>query len=404
MPGKKKVGEGKKGKGSAKKRKEGELEAAKEQLINELKSLRTLYQQQCENFITEPLLEVNTRINKAITTGDAIEKIIISSISVTVSNMYALTTTFQTYQTLNTIYLGLVILDERCLDALEKFFYSHPTINTLHLIDCGITSKMSSHIAGIARNSKTITTLILDHNPIQSSGIIQIFHGIRENKHGSLLRKCSFRFCDITADCGEHVASTLAVNISILELDLTGNQIGNIGLIPIARALSSNQTLKLLNLSSNLISDKYPADYIIEMTKLLPTLQSSANRQANALTGNVGSFVNIDVSQRDAVDALSILCSVVATQNTGLAELDLRGNHCGNLGGECVLEMMKARKLAVSTKKAEPLVTYVTERISQELFEKIWELNVAMKELNKKKGKSKDKGKGKGKKKKVKNG
>ncbi|KAJ1569346.1 hypothetical protein HK096_003406, partial [Nowakowskiella sp. JEL0078] len=218
MPGKKQKGngEGKKSKGgSAKKKKDGEQEAARELLTSDLKNLRGLYIQHCENFITEPLNSVSTRINKAIVSAEVIDKIIITSASVTRNDMYALTSTFQLCNTLNSVYLWMVKMDSKGLEALVKFFSTHSTASTLHLIDCGITPDMSSHLADVARNSKTLTSLVLDHNPLQSYGVIQIFNGIRENKYGSLLRKCSLKFCEAGPECGETISTTLASNVSI---------------------------------------------------------------------------------------------------------------------------------------------------------------------------------------------
>ncbi|KAI8806091.1 hypothetical protein BJ742DRAFT_680440 [Cladochytrium replicatum] len=357
--GKKGKGEGKgKGKGSAKKKnKEAEQEAANQLLLQDLKNLRVLYTQQSQHFITEPMATVVNRINKAIVNVEVIDKLIITSQPMSLNDMYALTTSVQTYNALNAICLWMVTLDLKALEALSKLFALHQNMATLHLIECGITESMSEVLASIPRNAKALTTLVVDHNPLRSSGLANLFLGIREHRTGTTLMRVSAKYCDCGWECCEGIASTLSKNQSIEELDLTGNRIGNIGLIPFSRALAQNKTLKLLNVASNQISDRDEPP--------ISTLDTSVNTGA---------------------------------ENTGLETLDLRGNHVGDKGGECLLEMLKLRKQAVSAKRAEPLLVHITERMREELFEKIWEVNSAMRDMVKKKGGGK-KGKGKGKKK-----
>jgi Ran GTPase-activating protein (RanGAP) involved in mRNA processing and transport len=135
------------------------------------------------------------------------------------------------------------------------------------------------------------------------------------------------------------------------ELDFGGNNIGDEGIIPIAKALSSNLTLKILNLSANHITD----------------------RDSTAMSGTL--------------TPMALLCAALATENNGLIKLDLRGNHIGEKGGENLLDMMKARKSLASSKRAEPLEVEVTERMSAELFEKLMDTNDEMDAISQKNNK-----------------
>jgi Ran GTPase-activating protein (RanGAP) involved in mRNA processing and transport len=116
------------------------------------------------------------------------------------------------YSGLAFLCLWMCPMENKTLEALAKFVSSHQTLTVLHIIDCKVTAKTSTHLAFIARNSKSLTTLVVDHNPIGSQGITTLVQGLRENKVGSVLSKCSFRFCDIDSDGGEAIATILATN------------------------------------------------------------------------------------------------------------------------------------------------------------------------------------------------
>lgn len=127
------------------------------------------------------------------------------------------------------------------------------------------------------------------------------------------------------------------------DLDLSGNTLGDAGLIVICRSLSKNSCLQSLSLAYNDIQD-------------LP--------KAGACP-------------------LEIAKASLSTVNTTLAKLDLRGNFIKESGARLVLETMKERK-SVSKNTISILVA---ERVSFGIFEQIWSMSSPGKKKGGKKGK-----------------
>lgn len=75
---------------------------------------------------------------------------------------------------------------------------------------------------------------------------------------------------------------------------------------------------------------------------------------------------------------LARFCASIASENTTLEVLDLRGNHVGDSGGQHILDMLKARKALFLAKQAGPLKVHISERMSEATFEAIWDLNDSM--------------------------
>ncbi|KAJ3119727.1 hypothetical protein HK101_007135, partial [Irineochytrium annulatum] len=260
---------------------------------------------------------------------------------------------------------------------------SHPTITVLHLVDCfGLSSSSSSpsavHISQVLRQSRTLEQLVLDHNQLGSDGAATVFAGLMDNP-GSVLKKFSLRYCDIGVHAAQSIAATLSTNSALAELDLNGNHIGDEGLIPIARSLISNLSLKTLTLAANQITDRDKS------------FLSTSNPSSIANATITGLLKVLDANSQQVTKSpvttsltpVGLLCSALATENNGLSVLDLRGNHIGQRGAECVHEMMKARRQLAAAKKAEPLKVMVTERMSGSMFGNIMDLNGVMDELAK---------------------
>ncbi|KAJ3211835.1 RNA-DNA hybrid ribonuclease [Dinochytrium kinnereticum] len=389
-PGAKPKGRGKKGKMSAKKAKAKEAEEAAAQIkLQELKALRTSYAFNCKRFITEPLPMLSKRIDKSIQTSEELDKIIVSNCVLSLSDVYSLTSTFSAYPALTSVCLWRAKIDGKGVETLSKMVVTHPMLKTLHLVDCGLTHADAEHISSICCGAKTLETLVLDHNPLGTSGTIIVFNALMRTP-ATLLSKISIKFCDIGPKAADTISAFLSGNTSLTksELDLSYNRLGDDGVIPLARALAASKSLKMLNLTANQITDR----------------ENGLNSSPGTITGvlkvldvNTQQVVKAPVTAE--ITAVGLLCASLATENNGLLDLDLRGNHIGQRGGECVLEMMKARKQLAAAKRAEPLKVHVTERMGGDLFEEIMNMNDVMDDLLKK-GAKKGGGKKGGKKKK----
>ncbi|KAI9199602.1 uncharacterized protein BJ171DRAFT_601749 [Polychytrium aggregatum] len=428
----------KKGKGGGKKKKEAEQEAQNLIKLQELKRLRKIYGNQCKRFVSEPLPAVSRKLDKGVSTLESVDKIILNSMVLTPNDLYAITRTFKKYTGLLSICVWAAKIDIKGLMAMAELFVIHPSVSTLQLIHCNITSEMTKPLQLLMRESKSLKTLIADHNPLGTIGTTNIFRGIVERHRLYInpstdatatvmqLAKLSLKYCDAGPDCAEVIAEVLAVNRSIVEIDLTGNSLGDVGLARIAVALAANNTLKTLCLASNLITDQEPLPPLVTSLSPAAIHGSSPTSIIVKPTNTSGpSHPNDDITAPDSAaaaaaataaiaavaaqvapaadpassalsptfivkpnsSALSILCSALTTESNGLTLLDLRGNHVGERGGRMLYEMMKLKKALVTAKKCEGLVLYPSERMSLDLYEKIWDLNDSMGDSGKKSGK-----------------
>ncbi|KAJ3137906.1 WD repeat-containing protein 87 [Physocladia obscura] len=375
---------GKKNKMSAKKGKNKENEEELALLrITALKKLKTDYPIQCKKFICEPIGIVMKRIDKAIQAVEDIDKIIIPSFAFNSSDVWALCTTFESYTALTSICLWLSPLNSNGLNAFAKFVIRHPTVSTLHLIDCKITPSMTSNLTYILKESKTLVTVVLDHNGLGNNGATNVFTGIKGN-NSNILKNLSLRYCEIGSKAADIIANAIAINTSLIFFDLSGNSIGDDGLFAISKSLTTNTTLRILNLSANNIQNR---EYNYNPYQPPPSLTMQLH--------------GVQQTQRPATSPLNqstplpplpqtsimVLCAVLASENVGLAFLDLSGNHIGVNGGNCIAEMLKARKPLAVAKKCEALQVEITERMGEELYANVMDLNDMMDEIEKKNAK-----------------
>ncbi|KAJ3292883.1 hypothetical protein HDU79_000981 [Rhizoclosmatium sp. JEL0117] len=385
----------KKGKMSAKK---GKAKESEEELLAlkaaALKKLKADYPIQCKKFISEPIPAVIKRIDKSITAMEDIDKvrpIIIPSYTIIPNEIWALYYTFETYPYLTALCLWTSPIDARGLDAIAKFVIHHPTLTILHLIDCKITPSMTPHLTHILKDSKTLTTLVLDHNGIGSLGAVNVFMGIRANPaNPGILKNLSMRYCDIGSKAADAIAITIATNNGLIDIDLSGNQIGDEGFPAIAKALPSNTTLKSLRLCANNIQNREMGYSAYQPPPPLTQLQQ---RNGAAAPSSPVNPLSLNTS-------INTLCNVLAgAEGTGLALLDLSGNHIGTPGGEAVLEMLRQKKPLAQGKKCEALQVEISERMGDELYSTVCDVNDVMADIAVKNAKgAKGKGKGKGKK------
>jgi len=346
------------------------------------------------------------------------------------NDMYALSTSFQSFKYLKTLCLWNIQMDKGAFIALDKFLSRHKFLEIFQFFYCNGTVENSIYLASILRNTESLVDVSFDHNPLKGDGIVNIFMGIKENQN-TKIKKISLRYCEAYGEFCEALVPLLSGNKTIIEIDLSGNFVGQDGVMFLATALMNNNTLKVLNLSSNNITD----DQELYGRTLLTPIPSKTNLSNIQISTGVGGLVsevnpnndlsvnilnspsataendkNKDLSNSNlgednnsisiSTSTLSYLADAVSREESAITHLDLRGNNIGNNGGEIMLQALKARKaLVVAKKKTAPIfICQVTERMKSDIFSKIFEINKYMQDQEKKRGGKKKKGK-KGKKK-----
>ena len=167
----------------------------------------------------------------------------------------------------------------------------------------------------------------LDHNPIGAS-VLDIIQCASLNESGSI-KSLSFRFCSLQ-DTPKLLPDVFSSMKNITSLNLNGNHLGDSGLIAICRSLAGNQSLEQLYLQANKI-------------------------QNSIISG---------------VYPMEIVRSVFSTINTTLKELDLALNFIDEIGSIAILDTIKDRNITSKNN----LKISISERVSNEVFSKVWTL------------------------------
>nr|XP_014349731.1 PREDICTED: ribonuclease inhibitor-like [Latimeria chalumnae] len=126
---------------------------------------------------------------------------------------------------------------------------SNKEIQKLSLNSCSFTASCCEVLSSFMRRNRSLTDLNLSFNQIQDSGISLICKADNDQ-----IQNLSLNSCNLTSGCCEALCSFLNQNQSLRELDLTSNKIENSGMSEICKA-DNNQLQKLSLNSCNLTSD-----------------------------------------------------------------------------------------------------------------------------------------------------
>jgi len=149
--------------------------------------------------------------------------------------------------------------------------------------------------------NKTVTTLIMDFNPLGSEGASSLCKGIATN---SSLEVLSLKHCNIDSMVGEPIAAMLTFKrLALKTLDLSGNSLGGLGLNRLCKGLEQNWSLTTFRLAGN----------------------------------------NIRQSDED-IAALEAFGKVLLTHSK-LTEIDFNHNHIGSKGGKLLLPGVQNKQI-----------------------------------------------------------
>nr|XP_014353044.1 PREDICTED: ribonuclease inhibitor-like [Latimeria chalumnae] len=100
---------------------------------------------------------------------------------------------------------------------------------------CGLTDRCCEPLSLILKVTQSLTELDLSWNPLGHSGLQLICDGLKNEN--CKVQKLTVRKCGITADCSKELYLVLKANQSLRELDLSSNLLGDEGVSDIFRAL-----------------------------------------------------------------------------------------------------------------------------------------------------------------------
>ena len=141
-----------------------------------------------------------------------------------------------------------------------------PSVVTLELLECGLTFLACEFLGRLLspENNNPLLVLKLDHNDIGNQGVIILAKGLSMN---SVLKTLTMSYCNFDHLAARSIMQILIFQESVLlDIDLQGNRLGNEGGLKVLHSLRINQSLSRLNLADTGIDgDEHLVDKIIEM-------------------------------------------------------------------------------------------------------------------------------------------
>ncbi|KAL3804701.1 hypothetical protein HJC23_008516 [Cyclotella cryptica] len=203
----------------------------------------------------------------------------------------SLSTALITNEVLRSLTLNRNPLGDRGLIYLAKAMGHNNTLTTLEMNECGITqvgrleelqsmlvkrridSNFESLLERLMDDDYRVTGIDLSGRPLGDGGIHRLSQALSDN---TSVRQLWLRDCSVTNVGAKALASCLEQNMSIVDLFLGGNEIGDEGLGYICDALrGSNCTLVSLEMDDNRITEKGVRDFISALDKNSSVLVAS---------------------------------------------------------------------------------------------------------------------------------
>lgn len=198
-------------------------------------------------------------------------------------------------------------MDSDAIKAMCRMLKINKSLTELGISFPGIGSDSATMIGDTLKQTTTLLSLRLECVEFGDVGAIAIANGIKENDSSSL-KVLKLSVCNIGAVGARAIATMLATNKSLIELDLTGNEmLWKEGVITIVNALKKNKSLRTLTLC------------------YIPLGNEGAIYIASFLSTNI-SLKSINLQFCDIGDAGAIAIADMLKTNKSLEHLDLAEN------------------------------------------------------------------------------
>ncbi|XP_062387133.1 NACHT, LRR and PYD domains-containing protein 12-like [Sardina pilchardus] len=147
-------------------------------------------------------------------------------------------------------------LGDSGVQALSKGLSSpNCKLQTLRLADCNLTNKSCEILTSVLQSPNSLLQLDLSDNILGDSGVQLLSKGL--SSYNCKIHTLRFADCKLTNKSCEIVTSVLQSPNSLLQLDLSHNDLGDSGVQLLSKGLSSfNCKIHTLRLSDCLISEK----------------------------------------------------------------------------------------------------------------------------------------------------
>ncbi|KAL1251671.1 hypothetical protein QQF64_019467, partial [Cirrhinus molitorella] len=249
-------------------------------------------------------------------------------------------------------------------------------LKTIRLNDCKLTDRSCPALATVIE-SDHLKELNMNNNNLQNSGVKQLCNGLMSVK--CKLEILSLSDCNVTEEGYKALASALRSNPShLIELDLTGNDPGQSGVKELSDVLQDpNCQLKTLRLSNNHITEEGCAALTSAFKSNLIELNLSGNKLGNSgiekicpLLKNTQcileklKFSDCSITEK----GYKALASALRSNPSHLIELDLTGNDPGQSGVKELSDLLQDPKCKLKT------IRFLRSPAAQEAFEYLTEV------------------------------
>ncbi|XP_041960850.1 NACHT, LRR and PYD domains-containing protein 12-like isoform X26 [Alosa sapidissima] len=234
-------------------------------------------------------------------------------------------------------------LGDSGVQLLFKGLSSHCKLQTLRFAGCILTDKSCEIMASVLQSPNSLIELDLSHNDLGDLGVQLLFNGL--SSPYCALQTLRFAGCKLTDQSCEIVTSVLqSVNSAQLQqLDLSHNDLGDSGVQPLSKGLSSPYcNLQTLRLSECTLSEKscgivatvlQSPNSLIELDLSHNDLRDSGVQLLS--TGLYSSHCKLQALRFAGCKLSEKSCGIVATvlkSPNSLIELDLSHNDLGDSG------------------------------------------------------------------------
>eukprot|EP00041_Stephanoeca_diplocostata_P015942 m.309648 g.309648 ORF g.309648 m.309648 type:complete len:564 (+) comp20199_c0_seq48:343-2034(+) len=208
-------------------------------------------------------------------------------------------------------------------EQLGHVLQANNTVKSLNLWWNRLGSADITSIATALTVNDTICNLSLGNNMIGDDGAVTLFEALKKNMSIKVLNVSRNRIG--RALCHGALEQALAVNCSIVHLDLGCNSLGDAGAVAVAKGLTVNCTIRTLCLSWNSVGDV------------------GAVALADALKKNC-TITALDVQECQVADAGATAIASALVVNKSLRDLNLKRNMIDDAGVIALAAALKSNK------------------------------------------------------------
>ena len=245
------------------------------------------------------------------------------------------------------------------------------TLTVLNVSDNCITEEAAGEVAAALLHNVKLQELYVQRNDLQAVGAIKVTRAL---KYISTLAVLNISYNNITEEAADDIAIALSCNTRLQELHMQGNYLKTVGAIKIAKVLKKISTLTVLNISENKIG-KAAANDIADAVLCNTELQeieilngnnleeiglirlTRALKKTTAL--NVLNFSHNIVTNETADDI-----AVVMSHNTKLCKLNLSKTHLQTLDA---IKIAKGLKSITSLTELNISYNNITEEAADDI-------------------------------------